>query len=129
MADQYQIATIPNYYEPDIQGHNAVKIGEDIYDSIEDAQDAIDGLESDSYCLAHGEAGRPEYVILTTQDADYLSSGRNQDGSNYDWGNNDCAQGHNGDCCGECEGCIAMMIDQDREYAQRNAVEEEADNA
>ena len=110
-STQYAIATIPNYYMPDIQGNNA------------EAQSAIDELEDETYCLSHGEAGRPEYVIVDDCVADYIDGGRNSDGSNYDWDDNDCDK-NNGDCCGECQQCIEMMIDQDREYVKANAVTE-----
>lgn len=111
----YQIVTIPNYYEPDIQGKNAVKISDEIYDSIADAKERIEELEDGTYCLANGEAGRPDYYVVESVDADYIASGRNEDMGNYDWTDADCD-------CGECNACCGMMIDQDRDYVQSNAV-------
>ena len=126
-STQCAIAILPNYYGPDIQGNNAVNFltTDDsnasmiLYDTIDEAQDAIDELEDDTYYLSHGEAGRPEYVIVEDGVADYISDGRNGDMSNYRWDENDCKK-NNGDCCGECPECIEMMIDQDRDYINNN---------
>jgi hypothetical protein len=123
---QYQIVVVPNFFDPDIQGNNRPTFlcrdgrrGDEelLFDSIADAKDLIMELEDGTYCLANGEAGRPEYYIV---EAGYdISHG---DQGNYDWSDNDCTNGDDETCCGECSECIEMMIDQDRERVIANAV-------
>lgn len=92
------------------------------YDTPEDAQEAIDKLEAGSYCLSHGEAGRPDYYILDDSDADYIIDGRMGDLSNYDWESIDCDNlDADGNACGECNSCIEGMIDQDILYVINHA--------
>ncbi len=112
----YRIAKLGQYYQPEIQGRDKVVILDDGYDTIAEAKAAIAALEGETYYLANGEAGRPDYYIVDNNVADYLETGRNYDMSNYDWDNAECD-------CGECNKCCAMMIEQDRQYVRNNKVE------
>lgn len=128
----YKIAVVPDYYRPDTR--NAVRISDYDYETIDAAQEYIDDLEDDIYVTSHGEAGRPAYLILSDSDAEWISSGRNGDGSNYDWNGCECEHANNAPadynpgpddepyCCGECRSCIGHMIDADRFYVECNAV-------
>ncbi len=118
--EKFYIAILGNYYLPDIQGERSVRWasheqGEAMpFDSIEEAKAWIEEAESDVYVTSHNEAGRPEYMVVDERVYDYISGGRNQDMSNYDWDGAECD-------CGECETCIDMMIDQDRDYVRGEA--------
>jgi hypothetical protein len=118
----YAIAILPDYYEPDIQGNNRVRFIEDnngdteYYDTIHEAREAIEQLENDRYYLTHGEAARPDYYVVEDGIAAYIMEGRGGDMSNYDWDDADCD-------CGDCNICIDMMMQQDREYVVDNATE------
>lgn len=113
-----RIAKLGNFYLPDLQGDNSVKILGDNFDTIKEAENEIDELESGIYQLSNNEAGRPDYYIIDDNDADYLETGRNYDLSNYDWENAECD-------CGECNKCISMMIEQDRQFVIDNEIEDE----
>jgi hypothetical protein len=124
----YAIAILHNEYGRDTQvkmyaaNENATtQYGYDLYDTIEEAQEIIDDMEADDYVLSHNEAGRPDYYIVDDNDADYVATGRGGDESNYDWSDCSCTR-NNGDCCGECDECIDIEIEQDREYIIDNAV-------
>ena len=111
----YNIAILHHCYQPDLQGDGQPSWhecnGNDLvtYNTVQDAQDQIDDWDDDIYVTDHNEIGRPTYVIISDMTADYIRSGRNQDMSNYDWDNAACD-------CGECDECMSMMIEQDREY-------------
>lgn len=111
----YQIATLPHYYAPDIQGQEKPRIDDEMYDTIDEAKAAIAELEDGIYYLDHNESGRPTYVVVDDVTADYIASGRNEDMSNYDWENAKCG-------CGECSTCFDMMIGQDRDCLLTAAV-------
>lgn len=92
-----------------------------VYDSVEEAQEVIDNITDDIYVCVNTEAGRPDYYILEQSDADYIMSGRNGDGSNYDWD-----EDHTCDCeDGTCDKCFNLMQDQDEEYIKSRAIEVE----
>lgn len=93
------------------------------YDTLAAARDVVTGLDQDIYVTGSGEAGRPEYYILEERDFDYMRSGRNGDGGNYDWGNCDC-KADKGDCCGSCETCCLAMCDEDIEWIKTHAITE-----
>ena len=110
------IAILKNVYYPDIQGKSAVTFVHtendqniNYFDSIEEAVEEKEKLESETYLLSNNEAGRPEYYIVNDNVGDYILSGRNYDMSNYNWNDANCD-------CGECFKCFQMMIDQDRSY-------------
>lgn len=111
----YQIATLKHYYYPDLQGDEQPRIDETLYDTIDEAKDVIAEWDDGVYITDHNESGRPTYVVVESVDADYIAGGRNQDASNYDW---DGAE-HD---CGECNVCLRMMIEQDRQYLLDHAV-------
>jgi hypothetical protein len=127
----YMIYVIPNFYEPDIQGRNQphllLEAGDEpeYFDTVGDAQERIDSLESDVYVTANGEAGRPEYVIV---DHDPLEA-YHDDLSYYNWDGCECPHADDepdaeeGYCCGNCHTCCDHMIDQDRETVRKSAVE------
>jgi hypothetical protein len=112
-----RIAKLGNFYLPDLQGDNSAKILEDNFDTIEDAKNEIEKMESEIYVLSHNEFGRPDYYVIDDNDAEYLETGRNYDMGNYDWGNYTCN-------CGECNKCIEMMIRQDRQFVIDNAIKD-----
>lgn len=126
---QYAIAILRNAYQPDMQGLGAVHFEMDdnqrninLY-SLDDAKARIEELDGDVYVTTNGEAGRPDYYIVDEVTADYIETGRNSDMSDYDWDNDPCTSHDNdGNACGECKECIDMMINQDRQLVQSNAV-------
>lgn len=121
----YAIAILRNVFMPDIQGMRSVRFVSDeqyqteYYDTFDEAKEKLEELDNDIYCTCNNEAGRPEYVIVDEDVADYIQSGRNSDGGNYDWDGCDCTR-NNGDCCGECQTCLDHMIDDDIAYIQNN---------
>jgi hypothetical protein len=128
MSDQkYKIVAVPNFYEPDIAGNNRPYVvceddgqTERIFDSVDDAEASVDDLDSDIYVATNGEAGRPAYYIVEAgYDISYDDQG------NYNWDGNNCTDGDDDSCCGECDKCIEMMIDQDRDRVIANAIEED----
>jgi hypothetical protein len=121
MNTTYRIARIREYYQGTLGVNNGPSIDDGEYDTIEAAQAAIDAEKQETYYLAHGEAGRPELIIVDDNTADYIESGRGGDMSNYDWPDDDTVECHN---CGECNSCIAMMEEQDCNYVRNNKVTE-----
>jgi hypothetical protein len=124
---KYGIAIKPNYYQPEIQGRDAVTwvvenendYNQDpkLFDTPQEAQDHIDNelIGDGPYYLAHNEAGRPDYWI-TTEDAIYQVQSCHQDNGLYTWPD-DCDQWECGDkkgnVCGECKQCLAFMESAD----------------
>lgn len=116
----YQIATLGDYYEPDLQGQRQPRFEEDNsgnpieYDTIDEAKAVIkDWLETRTV-LGHNQYG-VTYLVVESAHGDYILGGRNSDMSNYDWDNATCD-------CGECDTCFNLMIDQDRQYLLDSAV-------
>jgi len=122
MITYYKIVKLRNMYVPDLQCRRQAEILEGAYDTIIDAQCAIDDLQDAIYITDNGEAGAPEYIILEDVDADYISSGRGGDYSNYEWDGCTCGKGRENNPCGECDACIQCMINQDVKYCQDNAI-------
>ena len=116
----YKIAVLLDAYQPDIQGDEQPVIREETYDTIDEARAIVDAEMDEPLYYEHNIYGRTLYVIDDVT-ADYITGGRNADGSNYDWDNNACRR-DDGEACGECNECIRMMIDQDREYIKTSAV-------
>lgn len=122
----YYVAILKNVHQPDVQGERAVSWlrheGTDeaiAYDSIDEAQLAIAEIDGGIYVLGHNEYARPNYRVVDAGVYGYVSSGRNQDGGNYDWPEDHCG-------CGECRDCCDLMLDQDREYITAYAVADES---
>jgi hypothetical protein len=127
----YVIAILRDAYTPDLQGMRSVRFyterddntHPELYDTVREAQEQIDTMESVTYLLSHNECSRPEYLIVEDSTAQYILSGRDGDDDNYDWDSCDCnKRNDNGDCCGECQRCLTNMIDEDRLYIRNNAV-------
>ena len=135
-AATYAIAVLRNVYGPDLQGDRTIRFVHDdetrkddytAYDSIEAAQEVIDEKESGTYYTSNNEAGAPEYVIVEAGVADYITTGRGGDMSSYDWDDCECDnRDANGNTCGECSVCIALMIDQDIELVRHNVADTNA---
>lgn len=123
----YHIAILKHVYQPDLQGDRQPQWRTDhhddliSYDSPEEARAEIADAESEIYVTGNNESERPEYIIVDDVTADYIRDGRNMDLSNYDWDNCSCKR-NNGECCGECNECITLMIDQDRDYIRARAI-------
>lgn len=124
----YAIAILHNYYGKDTppklyaaDENNTGVDGYDVFDTIGEAAEMVDEWNTDDYVCAHGEAGRPDYYIVEDHDAEYVSGGRGGDESNYNWDDCDCDR-NDGDCCGECNTCLELMIEQDRQYIIDNAI-------
>ena len=118
----FSIAVLREVYGPDIQGHGAVDFlrsqdGRDDVEAfaLEEARDMVGELDDEVYVTSNGESGRPEYVVVSYDDACWISEGRNSDMGNYDWEGADCD-------CGDCRNCTKMMINQDRDYVLRNKI-------
>lgn len=101
-------------YKPDLRGLERPFLV-DWYESYAEAMEDAKAYDSKPYVLMHGEYSPPTYVIVDAQVADYIESGRYEDMSNYDWDDAECT-------CGECNKCIQMMIEQDREYILDHAM-------
>jgi hypothetical protein len=125
----YMIAILRDAYTPDLQGMRQVRFYDEMtehaeqYDTIKEAQEQIDKIQGETYCLSHNETGRPEYIIVDDSTAQYIMDGRDSDLGNYDWDDCDCDK-NNGDCCGECQTCLTHMIDEDRLYIKANIAKE-----
>lgn len=111
----YKIAILRHAYYPDLQGLETVRFAEGEFETVDDAIATVREMDGDIYIMEHGESGRPTLIVVDDVDADYVASGRNQDGSNYDWTVAECE-------CGECAECLDMMIHQDRAYLRSNAL-------
>ena len=122
---QYKIVALPDFFLPDIQGRNRPVVvrsdetgAERYFDTLDGAREAKGELESGRYDCRNGEAGRPEYHIV---EADFVIG--HEDGGNYDWDDCDCTAGEDGEACGECNECLALMIEQDRDMVIAAAIE------
>ena len=116
----YSVVVVRNMYQPDLQGKGNPAIVRSQEDDSEltgltpdEAREIVADLDDTVYMTANDEAGRPEYFILSDDDAGYYTNGRNQDGGNYDWDIEDCESRRGEDNCGECSGCIESMRSQD----------------
>lgn len=127
----YQIAILRHTYMPDLQGDRMPRIQCDDdnnpieYDTIAEAKEVIDSWDDDVYVTSHNESGRPTYLIVESASGEWVHGGRNGDGGNYDWDGYEDFCTHidgDGNCCGECNGCIEYMIDADRDYLRSAAV-------
>lgn len=116
MNTRYAIAILPNEYESGVPGGQVRFLADETscghvpiyyYDTIDEAKSAIEEEEDGIYVTNNNEAGAPEYIIVEESIADYINSGRDGDMGAYNW--DDCD-------CGECNDCIQLMIDQDRDY-------------
>ena len=121
---EYSIAIIRDYYGPKqtlsfVSDERQERI---VYDSIADARDVIDEMDSETFTLDHNESNRPTYHIVDDNTADYMATGRNYDMSNYDWDKSTCTQGDDNSPCGECDDCLEYMLNADIEYIESNAV-------
>ncbi|NPU90210.1 MAG: hypothetical protein HPY87_10095 [Fervidobacterium sp.] len=117
METKYRVAKIRYAYKDSVNTPSPIPIiFDEIYDTYEEAKDAVDELDNSLYILDNNEYSRPDYYIIPDNVAYYVESGRFGDMSNYDWDNAECE-------CGECNICLAMMIEQDRDYIVANAVE------
>lgn len=116
----YRIAVLLDAYQPDLQGDEKPRIREDVYETIDEAQAVISDEMAQPLYLGHNVYGR-ELHIVDDVTADYIEGNRNGDGGNYDWDSNDCKR-NGGECCGECDECIRMMINQDRDYIRANTL-------
>lgn len=70
---------VPNYYAGTLGAPIAHFVRDEVsgdvlvFDTTDDAQAWIDEVESEVYVLAHGEAGRPEYVIARANYQDIMT--------------------------------------------------------
>lgn len=93
------------------------------YATLAEALDSVEELDNSVYTTDGNEAGRPEYYVLSDNDADYIATGRNGDGGNYEWEGVECENpDDDGNACGSCEQCIEATTDQDIEWIKSNAV-------
>jgi len=119
----FSVAVLREMFSPDIQGRGAVDFvrsddGQndiEAYSSVDEARARVAALDNEVYVTSAGEAGRPEYVVVSYDDACWISEGRNSDMGNYDWEGAACD-------CGDCKICFEMMIAQDRSYIRRNKI-------
>ena len=118
----FSVAVLREMFSPDIQGHGAVDFlrSQDGRDDVEafaldEARDMVGELDNEVYYTSSGESGRPDYVVVSYDDAMWISEGRNSDMGNYDWEGAACD-------CGDCKICFEMMIAQDRDYVLRNKI-------
>ena len=118
----FSVAVLREMFSPDIQGHGAVDFlrsqdGRDDVEAyaLEEARDMVGELDNEVYYTSSGESGRPDYVVVSYDDAMWISEGRNSDMGNYDWEGAACD-------CGYCKICFEMMIAQDRSYIRRNKI-------
>ena len=115
LTNVYNVEETPTFYRADDrQGGDP-----EYYDTISEAQGAVDEMLDQPYMTRNNEAGRPCYYIVSDIVADYMESGRNGDMGNYDWDTCDCPD----ECCGECTVCHEYMVEQDRSYIINNVID------
>lgn len=127
----YCVIVQRNMYQPDLRGHgNCQPLTDDRgnaieYDTIDDAQAAIDEADSGIYAAGNGEAGRPEYWIVDA-DAVRMVDGRHEDMGNYPWpaDGGDCTNpDRDGNQCGDCDNCREWMTCQDNDFLTAEKIE------
>ena len=126
----YSIMMIRNSFQPDMQGIGAPQIVRDNDNNplqgltLDKARDAVRELDQEIYVTSNNESTRPDYYIVDDDTADYIDSGRNADGGNYDWDSweNACQSPRDGRACGECQGCIELRRGEDQAYIRKNAI-------
>jgi len=91
-----------------------------IYDDLDGIIQVVDELGSAPYILLHGEASRPQYLVVPVQYGDRIVDGRPMD--DYDWDDFVCPNGGRGNPCGECSACLAEMAEQDIHYLREHEV-------
>lgn len=93
------------------------------YATIAEALESVEELDDSVYTTDGNEAGRPEYYVLADNDAEYICTGRNGDGGNYEWEGVDCeCPDADGNACGDCKACIDATIQQDIDWIKDHAV-------
>lgn len=131
MEKSYVIAIIKEIYETNRTGTNALTwITNDqneptIYNSLEDAKETVKKLDEETYHTANGEAGRPEYLIMSEKDYEKLKH-KQEDGNNYMWLESECLAGRdyegNQCACGKCKDCIIVMENEDIEFIREHTI-------
>jgi len=129
-TDKYAIAILRQAYNPDLQGIEAVRFvmedgGQEIklYDNLDEARAAVEALDAATYHTQNNESGRPEYLIVDENVAEYILSGRGGDLGNYDWEFKCDNPDEDGNHCGECTACVRGMIQEDKDFIRANRVE------
>ena len=116
----YKIAILKQTYAPDIHGDSSPYFADENYDTIADAQQAVNRMTSAVYITGSGESGRPELIIVDN-DAELGYS----DLSSYNWDSSDCTRGNDNTPCGECADCLQLIISQNRKLIRMQSVDAE----
>ena len=119
----YKIYYLRNYYANQIGGSinwhaEADAEGRETeFESLAEAQAALDEITSGPTHLGHGECAAPDFVIVDA--AGGPPQPDELDG--YDWSECDCSEGYDESACGECDECLGLM------RAQNLAIGQDAD--
>lgn len=79
--------------------------------NLEDARARVEELDEEDYICSNSEAGRPEYLIVSEDDAEGIFSAGAD--NNYPWEDCRCEDGEDGTPCGQCEQCFEFTADID----------------
>ena len=112
----YAIAIVRDFYGPQqtLGFYSDEKQDRVVFGTVEDAQEAIYKIRAEIYVLAHNESNSPTYYIVNENTAEYITTGRNSDMSNYDWDDWNCD-------CGECDECLEFMLKEDIQLVKNEA--------
>lgn len=78
---------------------------------LDAAKERMEELDEEDYVCGNGEAGRPEYLIVSEDDAEGIFSAGAD--NNYPWDDCHCEDGEDGTPCGQCEECFEFTADVD----------------
>lgn len=124
-SEKYVVVSIKNMYAGSILSSSPISFvldrGEEIEKvsvpaqatsyELEDAKAKVEELEDETYICGHNEAGRPEYLVVSEDDAECIFTMGSE--NNYKWEDCRCESGKDGTPCGECSQCFEFMIDAD----------------
>jgi hypothetical protein len=113
------VISIRNMHQPDLMGEARPRIAYE--GAAEECQAWIAEQDEAGYICGNNEAGAPERVLAIHHGGDVGDAVTLADGcdmSRYDWPDDmDC------ECCGECQECITLMIEQDQDAARNMRIE------
>lgn len=132
MTNTYVIYTLRHAYVPDTQGLERPEPIRDErgnvkeFHSVVEAENLIDEMNASPYTLVSGESSRPDYAVVEWSIHAAIVDDGNIIGGWLgweDWCDNAPDEPGDDDApCGECAGCVAYIINAQREYIKANAI-------
>lgn len=119
----HQVVSIRNMYQPDYMLEGSPRI---VFEgSIDECRKWVDESNDKSYCTSNGEAGAPELLIIPAICQLGVGDGvGKEDCSRYNWNKNVCEYAtDDGYPCGECRGCLELMMEQDCDMVRKIAID------